>query len=374
MATSGSGKLKRRYYVTTLTLVVMLSLSPSVSWWVSRYFASLRDSALSQTTSSASSLLEAPGGIPRPDVLRDYVLPGQAFEANLDQLQISGERKTKLLALHWKLFLVSRHALGKAKTSALLKLLEKEILNQDVTAGRRSVFNSPEVAMEQAMGWLNFLNAAQNRSFKTPQALWNFLENQAPLRLAVQQVLAERVGILRAARAFHFPPAALAGLVDNELAGTDSAYGLAGKLRDFTDVMALRNAQLYGSSGITGNLSRTVGIAQMSWEDSLLQEERFRAFGLLVKHFPRNEAQARLQLLKPEQNLLFTASRLRGYLNAALGLGPLNTQIVTGAEVYFLAGSWHNSPSKAQSGYTWAYAWNAFFKSCLYDFLLTRKL
>ncbi|GEM48780.1 hypothetical protein [Deinococcus cellulosilyticus] len=372
MSTSGTGKLRRRYYITTLTLVVMLSFSPSVTWWVSRYFENLKQEALDQTPARVSGLPEAPAGRPRPDVLQAHVVDLQLFEANLNQLQITGERKIKLLESHWQLFLVARRTLGKAKTSALVKLLSREIGNQDVTAGRRSVFNSPEVALEQAMNWLNFLHAVQNRGFHTHQDLYTFLEEQAPLRLATEQILRYRVSIVRAARSFHFPPAALAGLVDNELSGTDSAYGLAGKLRDFTDVIALRNAQLYGSSGVTGNLSKTVGIAQMSWEDSLLQEERFRAFKVSRFRFPQNEAQARTLLLKPDQNLLFTASRLRGYLNAALGFSSLDTQIVTNAEVYFLAGAWHNSPEKAQLGYTWGYAWNAFFKSCLYEFLFER--
>lgn len=369
MPTPGTPRLKRRYYITTLTLVVMLSFSPSVTWWVSRYLEGLRDEALNLTPQVNSGLPDAPEGKPRPDVLQDYGPLSQGFEGHLDRLQITGERKLKLLQSHWHLFLVSRRTLGPAKTAALLKLIAREVSNQDVTAGRRSVFNSPEVALEQAHNWLNFLHAVQNRPFQNHQELYAFLEEQAPLRLAPEQILRYRVSIMRAARAFHFPAAALAGLVDNELSGTDSAYGLAGKLRDFTDVIALRNAQLYGSSGVTGNLSRTVGIAQMSWEDSLLQENRFQAFGVARFRFPQNEAQARTLLLKPDQNLLFTASRLRGYLNAALGLSSLDTQIVTNAEVYFLAGAWHNSPERAQLGHTWGYAWNGFFKSCLYEFL-----
>lgn len=373
MGTSGPGKPKRRYYVATLTLVVMLSLSPSVSWGVSRYFENLRERALNQTPEAVSTLPVAPVGVPRSDVIREYAPQSVTFETTLDGLQISAERRIRLLETHWKLYLTSRRTLGKAKTIALLKLLHQELGNQDVTTGRRSVFNSPEVALEQVTGWLNFFHAVQNRSFKSNKELEQFLNDHSPIRLVPSQVLAQRTGILKAARAFRFPPAALAGVVDNELSGTDSAYGLAGKLRNFTDVIALRNAQLYGSSGVTGNLSRTVGIAQMSWEDSLLQKPRFVSFGLNVKGFPTHEAQARLVLLKPDQNLLFTASRLRGYINAALKKQPLNSQIVTNAEVYFLAPAWHNSPEKAQKGYTWGYAWNAFFKACLYEFLLARK-
>lgn len=369
MNTPAPTRPRRRYYVVTLTLVAMLSFSPTVSFWVSRSVQQGRE--LRQVPQQPVQL--PPLAPVRLKVVQDYQQHQEVFEKQLDALQISGDRKLKLLAQHWSIYLAARRVMGPSKASAMLKLLAQEVANQDLSAGRRSVYGSPEGGMEQLVAWLDFLHQVQNTPPRTDQQWNTFLKENAPVRLMPQETLRHRIEIIRAARAFRFPAAILAAIVDNELAGSDSAYGLAGRLREFTDVVALRNAQLYGNSGLSGNLSKTVGIAQMSWEDSLLQKERFRAFGKSIRLFPQNESQARTQLLRPDQNLLFTASRLRGYLNAALGFGPLDTQIVTAANAYFLGGAWHNSPDKAQKGHMWPYAWNAFFKACLYEFLLNRK-
>jgi len=118
--------------------------------------------------------------------------------------------------------------------------------------------------------------------------------------------------------------------------------------------------------------SRTLGLAQMSWEDALKQEARLRRFGAWdpLRPFPHTEAEARRALLDPYLNLLFTASRLRGYFNALLSLPPEDTRPLEDPWLYYLGPAWHNYPLRAQNLETWDDSFNGFFKGLLYQAVL----
>jgi hypothetical protein len=82
-------------------------------------------------------------------------------------------------------------------------------------------------------------------------------------------------------------------------------------------------------------------------------------------------AQARAALDNPYLNLLFTASRLRGYLNHSLGLSPSDTRRLRGYWLFYLGPAWHNWPPGADAYATWPYAFQGFFKGLFYQTLLS---
>ncbi len=89
----------------------------------------------------------------------------------------------------------------------------------------------------------------------------------------------------------------------------------------------------------------------MSWEDALKQEARLLRFGAWdpLRPFPRTEAEAREALKDPYLNLLFTASRLRGYFNALLALPKEDTRPLEDPWLYYLGPAWHNYPLRPRT-------------------------
>jgi hypothetical protein len=176
-------------------------------------------------------------------------------------------------------------------------------------------------------------------------------------------VLSYRQEIRRAAQMLHFPSGVLAAIVDNEQYGGDKALGLSRGIRSLAE-------SLSQSIGSAGPLSRTLGLAQMSWEDALKQGPRLRRFAAWpYAGFPRSELEARQALEDPAKNLLLTASRLRGYFHAAMGLSRGDTRYLAGHWLYYLGPAWHNWPTGARQQATWPYAFHGFFKGMFYQAL-----
>jgi hypothetical protein len=293
------------------------------------------------------------------------------FDGALSELRVSGRRRTRLMEQHYDLYRQARVLYGPAQASALMRLLTVETGNQAAGLARRSVFSSPEAALANARDWLTFTRHVLDERAGGRRDLARLIESGSPVPMAPEVVLRHARWIRRAANHTNLPRGALAAVVDNEQAGASLAYGLSGLLRDFTDTAALRATQVYGRSGWTGELSKTVGIAQMSWQDALGQRQRLRAMGVhLGVPFPQDEEESRTLLARPYANLLLTSSRMVGYLNRTEGVGANSVLPHTDAWVYFLGPGWHNNPALASGGETWPYAWNAFFKACLYQRLL----
>ena len=345
---------------------LLLSFSPTVVWTVSRELARLSAPAPARPVVLPS--LPAPGTAE----LRLYAPQLAAYQAALNALKVSARRRLQLLEDHFALYRRARDLFGAAQAGALLRLLTAEIRNQQPALGRRSVFSSPEAAQENVDRWLTFSwQALHTLDRRRPGVLARQLDARSPAPLAANVVFRQARWIRRAALAARLPPAALAAIVDNEQAGTSLAWGLSGLLRDAVDAEALRTSEVYGRSGLAGELSNTIGLTQMSWQDALGQQSRLNALKVhLGVPFPTTEPQARELLSRPYANLLLAASRLRGYLNHTAGLPPDSTAPHDGAWTYYLGPGWHNSPALASSGQTWPYAWNAFFKACLYQRLL----
>lgn len=359
-------RLRRGRAITSLVVVVLLAFSPSVAYYVSRAYD---DWAGRRTTPPVVS-----EPLPRPPETSSRMIASYAplvapYEAVLSGLQVSELRRVRLLSQHFELYRLARPLIGEAQAASLLRLITLETRNQDPALGRRSVYSSPEAALDSARRWLGFMYAALRGPARLdPAALDRLVRERAPVPMVPGLVLAQAQWLRRAAAATHLSPAVLAAIVDNEQAGSHQAYGLAGALRGFTDNAALRAAEMYGSSGLSGRLSQTVGLAQMSWQDALVQGRRLSDLQApLGLPYPQTEAEARALLARPYANLLFTASRLRGYLNHTQNRAPDDAAPLTDAWTYFLAPGWHNNPALASSGQTWPYAWNAFFKACLYD-------
>jgi len=186
-----------------------------------------------------------------------------------------------------------------------------------------------------------------------------------------RQVLPHAREIRAAAHALRLPFGVLAAIVDNEQYGGDKALGLSRGVREVADGVALELSVREGQAPF----SQTLGLAQMSWEDALKQEARLRRFGAWdpARPFPRREAEAREALLDPYLNLLFTASRLRGYFNALLGLAPGDTRPLEDPWLYYLGPAWHNYPLRAQNLETWEDSFHGFFKGLFYQVALERR-
>lgn len=365
-----AARLRRGRAITSLVVVTLLAFSPSVAYYVSQAYSAWSSGDWAERPAQAALSAPLPA-LPQAssELIAGYAPLVTAYETVLSGLQVSDLRRLRLLTQHFELYRLARPLIGEAQTVSLMRLIALETRNQDPALGRRSVFASPEAALDSARRWLAFMYAALRGPARLdPAGLERLVREQAPVSMVPGVVLAQSQWLRRAAAAGHLSPAVLAAIVDNEQAGAHQAYGLAGALRGFTDNAALRAAEMYGASGLSGRLSQTVGLAQMSWQDALQQSRRLRDLHApLGVAYPQTEAEARALLARPYANLLFTASRLRGYLNHTLDRAPDDGTPITDAWTYFLAPGWHNDPALASSGQTWPYAWNAFFKACLYD-------
>ncbi|GGJ65691.1 hypothetical protein GCM10008939_07050 [Deinococcus aquiradiocola] len=340
--------------MTLLVVAVALAASPTVTPLLSRLAHPV------VTAPPLPDLRDVPSTL--PDVQR-YAAFVQPFQQALTELQVGERRRVTLSETHYALYLHAAPLLGANRTAALMELVSTEIRNQNPGRARRSVFSSPEAALDDARVWLRYLSWATSAPRGT-----NELQAAAPVPLVPGVVLGHAADLLTAANAAHLAPGMLAAIVDNEQSGQGRLYGLAGVLRDLSDTVALRTAEAYGESGLSGDLSQTVGLAQMSWQDALGQRPRFHELGMtLGRLFPTGEASARLALQDDRSNLLLTASRLVGYLDEQEGR---EARPHTSARTYFTGPGWHNNPALLSGGQTWPYAWNGFFKACLYGALL----
>ncbi|WP_337843970.1 hypothetical protein [Thermus sp.] len=265
-------------------------------------------------------------------------------------------RREALVALHLANKASLHLLLGEKAARAYDRLLRLELLNQ--ATGRRSAYQDGEKALLDARRWILALGQAVRRG---PVSLEG-------LPTAPWHVLPHREAIRAAGYALRIPPGVLAAIVDNEQYGGDKALGLSRGVREAADGLALGLSELRGEAP----LSRTLGLAQMSWEDALKQEVRLRLFGAWdpARPFPKTEAEARKALEDPYLNLLFTASRLRGYFNALLGLPREDTRPLEDPWLYHLGPAWHNYPLRAQSLETWEDSFHGFFKGLLYSVVL----
>ncbi|MFB9994156.1 hypothetical protein ACFFLM_19550 [Deinococcus oregonensis] len=351
-------------WVSAALALALLAFSPTVAFYAQHF--------LGGQAQQAAPLPRARVGLLSAEVVQNYALTTASFQQALADVRVSERRRLNLTAAQYQTYLQARHTLGRARASALMRLLDTEIRNQNPALSRRSVFGSPEAALSNVQDWLAFL-AWANTTRPGDRAL----ARQAPVPIAPQIVRLNRQNIVRATNALHLTPGGLAAILDNEQAGGRSGLGLSGWLRAFTDTVALRATEAYGSSGATGRLSRTVGLTQMSWEDATRQADRLRLLNVTLNGpYPTDEAQARAALNSPYDHFLLSASRLRGYLLASLPdkpepdtdpLDPAIQSSLTDAWANFLGPAWHNNPALASSGQTWPYAWNAFFKACLYE-------
>ncbi len=287
--------------------------------------------------------LPSPFPDPRPQSLR-ALLPYPAPE------------REALVRLHLSLKASLHLLFGPEAARAYDRLLRLELQNQ--AAHKRSAFPTPKEALEASWRWVLALGQATRG-----QTL-----NLAGLPLAPWHVLPYAREIRAAAHALRIPPGVLAAIVDNEQLGGDKALGLSRGVREVADGLALGLAETRGQAP----LSQTLGLAQMSWEDALRQRGRLESFGAWdpVRPFPEGEAEARKALEDPYLNLLFTASRLRGFFNALLGLPPEETRPLSDPWLYYLGPAWHNHPLRAQDLETWPYSFHGFFKGLLYQVVL----
>ena len=344
--------------VTLLVVAVSLGFSPTIAPVIDR---------LVSPGNMLAALPQLPGPAGSNAGARSYASTAQGFQRALDGLQVGERRRLALSEQHYQLYLQADAVLGAARSAALMDLISSEIRNQNQGRGRRSVFSSPEAALNDAHIWLRYLSWALTGPRSAAQ-----LAQAAPVPLAPGVVFGHAQDILAAASAAHLAPGVLAAIVDNEQSGQGRLYGLAGVLRSLTDTVALRTSEAYGESGLSGSLSQTVGLAQMSWQDALGQRPRFHQLGMTLGDlpFPTNEAGARRALQNPRAGLMLTASRLVGYLDEQDG--P-EARPHTSAQTYFTGPGWHNNPALLSSGQTWPYAWNGFFKACLYGSMLERS-
>ncbi|MGC8904107.1 hypothetical protein [Thermus sp.] len=273
-----------------------------------------------------------------------------------DLLPYPKEEREALVALYLAQKTSLHLLLGKEAARAYDRLLRLELKNQ--LSGKRSAFSRPEDALRAAHRWILAVGQAVR---KGPVHLEG-------LPTAPHHVLPHAGEIRAAAGALRLPPGVLAAIVDNEQYGGDKALGLSRGVREVADTLAEGLAEAQGQVP----LSRTLGLAQMSWEDALKQEARLLRFGAWdpLRPFPHTEAEAREALKDPYLNLLFTASRLRGYFNALLGLPPEDTRPLEDPWLYYLGPAWHNYPLRAQNLETWEDSFHGFFKGLLYQVVL----
>ncbi len=223
-----------------------------------------------------------------------------------DLLPYPPEEREVWVALHLSHKASLHLLLGEEAARAYDRLLRLELRNQ--LSGKRSAFARPEDALKAAHRWILAIG----------QAVRGRPVHLEGLPTAPHHVLPHAREIRAAASALRLPYGVLAAIVDNEQYGGDKALGLSRGVREVADTLAEGLADTQGQAP----LSRTLGLAQMSWEDALKQKARLLRFGAWdpLRPFPHTEAEAREALKDPYLNLLFTASRLRGYFNALLSL------------------------------------------------------
>ncbi|MEN2983363.1 MAG: hypothetical protein ABDH20_13030 [Thermus sp.] len=283
--------------------------------------------------------------------------PSPASSPSLrDLLPYAKEEQEVWVAVHLRNKASLHLLLGEEAARAYDRLLRLELANQ--RAGKRSCFAQPKEALAAAQAWVEALGQAYRGK---PVDL-------SPFPVAPHHVLPHARAIRAAAGALRIPAGVLAAIVDNEQHGGDKVLGLSRGVREAADALAQGLAELQGQAP----LSRTLGLAQMSWEDALKQEARLSRFGAWdpARPFPRTEAEARRALEDPYLNLLFTASRLRGYFNALLGLSQEDTRPLGDPWLFYLGPAWHNYPLRAQNQETWEDSFHGFFKGLLYGLVL----
>lgn len=286
--------------------------------------------------------------------LRQILDDHPAFRSEKPALEAA--RREAVVARYLSLKASAEMLLGQDTARAVARLLRLEFYKQALQ--QRSAFSTPEAALEASERWMAAIAALQQG--RKP--------GLADLPLDSAAVIPHWTDLQAAAARLRLPVGVLAAIVDNEQYGGNKALGLSRGLREVADELAQGLAETTGSAGSAGLLSRTLGLAQMSWEDALKQEQRLRHFRAWDprRPFPKTEAEARAALEDPYLNLLFTASRLRGYLNEKLYLSPRDTRPLRGAWLYYLGPAWHNWPPGADQA-TWPYAFHAFFKGLLYQ-------
>ncbi len=236
-------------------------------------------------------------------------------------------------------------------------------------------FGSRRAELEGIEQWLNFIRVVHESRARLEamtiqnQAVW--LEENAPFPLEARPFFEHRAELRHAAQAANLPTEILAAIVDNEQSGARLAFGLSGVARVIADRLALTEAQVTGRSSVMGGFSSTLGLAQMSWQDGLLQGARLRAMHVRFgSRFPTSEPDIRALLEREDANLMLTASRLRGYLNASLNRPSLDLRNIPLGWASLEGPLWHNRPDLARTHRVNAYGFHAFFKACLYAVLL----
>ena len=283
-----------------------------------------------------------------------------------DHQHVDRQRATQ--AVFQQLYQQAERLVGRAQTHVWARLLVLETRAE--ARGTPRLFSSPDAALQSSRRWFALIHAALNAPVSPADPIFvDVLGAATPGLSAPEVVSADSRDILRAANQTHLPSALLAAIVDNEQAGAKLAYGLSGGVRRLAASAAQRQAA-GGTSGVWRFVSHNVGLTQMSWEDAEAQGPRLKALGLRWVPIPHNEYEARSLLNEPRLNLLFTASRLRGYLNVSYHRPPNDVQPYADAWVYVAGPSWHNRPQWLESGHVWNYMWNGFFKAALYQRLL----
>lgn len=273
-----------------------------------------------------------------------------------DLLPYPVPEREALVSLHLALKASLHQLLGEEAARAYDRLMRLELKNQ--RSGKRSAYPKAKEALLSAKRWVEAIGQARRGQRVSLEGL----------PTAPHHVLPYAREIRAAAFALGLPYGALAAIVDNEQHGGDKALGLSRGVREAADDLAKGLAEVQGHAP----LSRTLGLAQMSWEDALKQYDRLKHFGAWdpARPFPRTEAEARKALEDPYLNLLFTASRLRGYFNALLGLPRNDTRPLQDPWLYYLGPAWHNYPLRAQNLETWEDSFHGFFKGLLYQVVL----
>lgn len=357
--------------------VVMLALSPSVVRGVNAFVQRAEttgDADMPIVLANAALGPDARASVApwTPIMMRAWAQDVSAYAQAVATASVNEAHATRLLEAYWQDYSKAWAVIGAARTRVMADLLAREARNTAPNDGRASAFATPDASLAAAADWLTFIDKARDlrhlarMNGSTDRVLSLALAAAAPAPLEPLAVLQNAEWIEIVGRRSYLPPEVLAAIVDNEQSGGRLAYGLSSALRGIADTLALRAARQLGDSGVFGRVSKTIGLAQMSWQDAIAQRPRFHALGLAFGvPFPKTEVEARVILGQPYANLLLSASRLRGYLNEAYGRPSLDTTPY-GANAYVVGPAWHNRPDLASSGQTFPYAFNAFFKACLY--------
>jgi hypothetical protein len=268
----------------------------------------------------------------------------------------------------------ARDLIGSERANTLVDLLERNVPD-GVPMANSQGFGSRHAELEGVEQWLDFIRVVQVSRSRLEamtiqnQAVW--LEENAPFPLETGPFFEHRAELRHAAQAANLPIEVLAAIVDNEQSGARLAFGLSGVMRVIADRLALTEARATGRSSVMGGFSSTLGLAQMSWRDAIQQRARLRAMHVRFgSSFPTSELEMRAVLERPGANLMLTASRLRGYLNASLNRPRLDLRDLPRGWVSLEGPLWHNRPDLARTHRINAYGFHAFFKACLYAVLL----